>query len=69
MAKLPPEKQRFLDEMKNFIEEEGKWLQEIVDYIEWNIEDLPKIADVRIYSTISLILVNQTINSCRLLAG
>ncbi|KAK7597832.1 hypothetical protein V9T40_010057 [Parthenolecanium corni] len=43
MAQLPAEKQRFLDEMRSFIEEEEKWLREIMQYVGWNIEDLPKI--------------------------
>lgn len=48
MAQLPAEKQRFLDEMRSFIEEEEKWLREIMQYVGWNIEDLPKIVQVRI---------------------
>lgn len=48
MAKLPAEKQHILDEMKSFIEEEEKWLQEIMNYVGWNIEDLTKITQVRI---------------------
>lgn len=46
MAKLPSEKQRILDEVKRFIEEEERWLQEIMNYVGWNIEDLTTITTV-----------------------
>lgn len=46
MAKLPSEKQRILDEVKRFIEEEERWLQEIMNYVGWNIEDLTTVTTV-----------------------